>query len=42
LRVPVYPVRTIIVLGSGLTAVLFIYKSIESILKSRGRGGEGS
>jgi TRAP-type mannitol/chloroaromatic compound transport system permease small subunit len=35
LRVPVYPIRTIIVLGSALTAVLFIYKSIESILKSR-------
>lgn len=42
LRVPVYPIRTIIVLGSVLTAVLFIYKSIESILKIRGRSGEGS
>jgi len=42
LRVPVYPIRTIIILGSGLTAALFIYKSIESLLKSRGSAGEGS
>ena len=42
LRVPVYPIRTIVVLGSALTAVLFIYKSIESIQKSRRRAGEGS
>jgi TRAP-type mannitol/chloroaromatic compound transport system permease small subunit len=42
LRVPVYPIRTIIVLGSALTAVLFIYKSIESILKSRRGARENS
>ena len=42
LRVPVYPIRTIIVLGSALTAILFIYKSIEGILKSRRRAGESA
>jgi TRAP-type C4-dicarboxylate transport system permease small subunit len=41
LRVPIYPIRTLILIGSGLTAILFAYRLYQSvqILWGRKRAG---
>lgn len=31
LRIPIYPIRTLILIGSGLTAILFAYRLYESV-----------
>jgi len=31
LRVPIYPVRTLILIGSALTAILFVFRLVQSI-----------
>lgn len=33
LRVPTYPIRTLIVVGSAFTATIFLYRAIEYLLK---------
>ena len=32
LRVPVYPIRSLVILGSALTAVIFLYRIVERVL----------
>jgi len=31
LRVPIYPVRSLILIGSALTAILFVFRLVQSI-----------
>jgi TRAP-type mannitol/chloroaromatic compound transport system permease small subunit len=30
LRVPIYPIRTLILIGSALTAILFVFRLVQS------------